>query len=133
MGLNSVNYDDGEAYDLRTQGPYFDLWFEMIEHYLGSFLPEEGLLLDAGGGTGEFSIRAARLRKKLICENLDISKPMLDQAERKVRKNGMQDRITTKHGDMQNLQYPSGLSGILCMRHKCYQGRSAYASRTEAS
>ena len=24
-----------------------------------------------------------------------------------------------------------GLSRFLCMRHKCYQGRSAYASRTE--
>lgn len=102
-----MSYEDGEAYDLRTQGPYFDLWFEMIEHYLDSFLPEEGLLLDAGGGTGEFTIRAAKLRKKLICENLDISESMLAQADRKCRENEMDDRIRSKHGDIQDLPYPS--------------------------
>lgn len=102
-----MKYEDGKAYDQNTQGPYYDLWFEMIEHYLDSFLPEKGLLLDAGGGTGEFSIRAARLRKKLICENLDISQSMLDQAERKFQENGMQNRISTKLGDIQDLQYPS--------------------------
>ncbi|OPX31306.1 MAG: hypothetical protein B1H09_03250 [Gemmatimonadaceae bacterium 4484_173] len=100
-------YDDGEAYDLSTQGPYYELWFEMTEHYLDSFLPKEGLLLDAGGGTGEFSIRAAKLRRELICENLDISVPMLAQAERKFQKNQINNRVSTKHGDIQNLPYPS--------------------------
>lgn len=104
---NSMVYDDGEAYDLSTQGPYYELWFEMAEHYLDSFLPKEGLLLDAGGGTGEFSIRAAKLRRELICENLDISAPMLAQAERKFQKNQINNRVSTKHGDIQNLPYPS--------------------------
>ncbi|PIE53510.1 hypothetical protein CSA37_00705 [Candidatus Fermentibacteria bacterium] len=102
-----VLYDDGEAYDQSTQGPYYDLWFEMIEHYLDFFLPEEGLLLDAGGGTGEFSIRAAKLREKLVCLNLDISEPMLARAEVKFRKSGIQNRVSTKSGDIQNLPYPS--------------------------
>jgi ubiquinone/menaquinone biosynthesis C-methylase UbiE len=111
-----MKYEDGEAYDLKTRGPYFDIWFEMIEHYLDSFLPEAGLLLDAGGGTGEFSIRAARLRENLICENLDISQPMLDQAERKLKEKGLQDRIRNRHGDIQNLPYRSVLFDyVMCL------------------
>jgi ubiquinone/menaquinone biosynthesis C-methylase UbiE len=113
---SSMYFEDGEAYDQRTQGPCYDLWFEMIEHYIDSFLPEEGLLLDAGGGTGEFTIRAAKLRKKLICENLDISKPMLAQADRKIRENGMKDRIKTKHCDIQDMQYPSDhFDYVMCL------------------
>lgn len=100
-----MKYDNGEAYDQKTQGPYYDLWFEMIEHFLGIYLPEEGQLLDAGGGTGEFSIRAANLRKKLSCENLDISQSMLDQAERKFSELKLQPRVSNKLGDIQKLPF----------------------------
>ncbi len=100
-----MKYDNGEAYDQKTQGPYYDLWFEMIEHFLDIYLPEKGQLLDAGGGTGEFSIRAANLRKKLSCVNLDISQSMLDQAERKFSELKLQPRVSNKLGDIQKLPF----------------------------
>lgn len=103
-----MKYEDGKAYDQNTQGPYYDLWFEMIEHYLRIHLPDKGQLLDAGGGTGEFSIRAANLRENLSCVNLDISQSMLDQAGHKFKETGLDARISNRLGDIEKLPYQEG-------------------------
>lgn len=100
-----MKYDNGEAYDLKTKGSYYDFWFEIIDHYLDIYLPEKGEILDAGGGTGEFSIRVTRLRTNISVVNLDISQSMLDQAERKFRKLKLQPRVSNKLGDIQKLPF----------------------------
>ena len=111
-----MKYDDGKAYDKETQGPYYDLWFEMIEHYLSIYLPENGQLLDAGGGTGEFSLRALNLRENLSCVNLDLSQSMLNQAERKINKMGLQARYSNKLGDIQKLPFPKeSFDYVMCL------------------
>ncbi|MBD3277078.1 MAG: methyltransferase domain-containing protein [Candidatus Aegiribacteria sp.] len=111
-----MEYEDGEAYDQDTQGPYYDLWFEMLEHFLDLYLPEDGKLLDAGGGTAEFTVRAANLRKRLTCVNLDISQSMLEQAERKIREHELQTRIKNELGDIQHIQYPDeSFDYVMCL------------------
>lgn len=110
-----MKYDDGKSYDQKTQGPYYDLWFEMIEHYLDIYLPEKGLILDAGGGTGEFSIRAANLRSNVSIINFDISQPMLDQAKRKISELDLQSRISNKLGDMLDIPFTdSSFDYVMC-------------------
>ncbi len=101
-----MKYDDGEAYDRIYKGPVYDLCFGMIEHYLDIYLPGNGQLLDAGGGTGEFSIRAAKLRERLSCVNLDISQSMLERAEEKFNQLDLSPRVSNKLGDIQNLPFP---------------------------
>gem|GEM_PF-3311323 len=116
MEKRKMKYDDGKAYDQSTQGPYYDLWFEMIEHYLNIYLPEKGQLLDAGGGTGEFSIRAASLRKNLSCVNLDISQSMLDHAEQKFKEAELLPRVGNMLGDIQKLPYQKdSFDYVMCL------------------
>jgi ubiquinone/menaquinone biosynthesis C-methylase UbiE len=111
-----MEYKDGEAYDQDTQGPYYDLWFEMLEHFLDKFLPEDGRLLDAGGGTAEVTIRVANLRKRLACVNLDISQSMLDQAERKIREHELQTRISNTQGDIQHIPFADkSFDYVMCL------------------
>ena len=110
-----MKYDDGKSYDQKAQGPYYDLWFEMIEHYLDIYLPEKGQILDAGGGTGEFSIRAANLRTGVSIVNFDISQQMLDQANMKISEQNLQSRILNKQGNLHDLPFTdSSFAYVMC-------------------
>ena len=111
-----MRYEDGDTYDRQSSGPYYDLWFEMIEHYLEKYLPLKGEMLDAGGGTGEFSIRVAKFRPGLEITNLDISRPMLDTAKRKINELGLQSQISIRNGDMHNIPFPdTSFSCVICL------------------
>ncbi|TSA26592.1 methyltransferase domain-containing protein [bacterium] len=100
-----MKYENGEAYDRSMDDPYTKLWFEMMEHYLDVYLPETGDVLDAGGGTGEFTIRAAKLRPRITFINFDISQNMLNTAFKKITKLGMESRIRNKQGDIMELPF----------------------------
>ena len=80
-------YDDGEEYDRGVRTPYHRMWYGMVEERMAELLPDRGLLLDAGGGTGEFCQRAGRLRPEMRLVNLDLSGPMLATDRKSTRLN----------------------------------------------
>ncbi|MCD4708331.1 MAG: class I SAM-dependent methyltransferase [Candidatus Sabulitectum sp.] len=101
-----MKYENGEAYDKEKAGNiYYRLWFEMIEHYLGIYLPDSGKVLDAGGGTGEFSIRAANLRSELSFINFDFSENMLNTAKEKLNKLGLESRVRNRQGNIMEMPF----------------------------
>ncbi|MCK4504825.1 MAG: class I SAM-dependent methyltransferase [Candidatus Aegiribacteria sp.] len=100
-----MKYEDGKVYDQQTNGPYYQLWFEMIQHYLDIYLPNSGKVLDAGGGTGEFSIRAANLRSDISVVNYDLSQSMLDSAKEKYSSLGLDSRIDNEQGDIMAMPF----------------------------
>lgn len=90
--------------------------FEIVEHYLDKFLPEKGKVLDAGGGTGEFTIRAANLKPDLSLISLDISHGMLETAREKILQAGMESRISNQQGDIMNMPFDSGaFDYVMCL------------------
>lgn len=103
-----MKYDNGESYDESTKGPYYHLWFQIMEHYLEIYLPETGRVLDAGGGTGEFSLRTAALRQAISIVNLDASSAMLDRARWKVKEQELADRIRCMPGDVHSMPFEDG-------------------------
>ncbi|MDF2926993.1 MAG: Methyltransferase type 11 [Paenibacillaceae bacterium] len=58
-------------------------------------------ILDAGGGTGRFSIWLAE--QGFHVTHLDISVPMLDKAKEQAQKKGVADRIEFVHGKLTDL------------------------------
>jgi len=75
--------------------------------YLEPYLPKnpDALVLDAGGGTGRWTIRIAEKGCKVVL--LDSSEEMLKAAARKVKQRGLLDRITIKKGDITRTRYAS--------------------------
>lgn len=69
-------------------------------------------ILDAGGGTGPFSMELARLGHEVtIC---DLSRKMLDQAIRNFSDEGLEDRLHTVCGPIQELAPESPFDLVLC-------------------
>ena len=104
--------------------PHFDNWTEILQErvygyvtweHLKKYIPENknALILDAGGGTGRWAIPLAKIGYKVIL--CDISKGMLRQAESKIRKERLSDRIKLIEEDLTDLSFPEQtFNFVLC-------------------
>lgn len=95
---DAANYDKG--YDV----PYFkEIYDKLTWRYIEPFLPHTGVVLDAGGGTGKWSIPIAK--KGLNVVLFDISQDMLNVASAKAKKSGLQDHVSFRQGDICNMPF----------------------------
>jgi len=72
------------SYEWRRlkRDPYHQIEFFVTMHFLTKYLPEEGLILDTGGGPGRYTIELARRGYEVIL--LDLVPSMLKLTERKI-------------------------------------------------
>ncbi len=63
---------------------YNRLEFDTTRHYLAKYLPAEGLILDAGGGPGRYTIELARRGYQVVL--LDLTPANLAFARRQIKK-----------------------------------------------
>jgi len=61
-----------------TQDPYHKLEFETTLHFLKKYLPKKGLVLDAGGGPGRYTVELAKQGYEVVLS--DITKANLEFA-----------------------------------------------------
>jgi SAM-dependent methyltransferase len=85
-----TRYGAGEWRRL-VQDPYHRLEFDTTVHFLKKYLPMKGLILDAGGGPGRYTVELARLGYEVVL--LDLSPRMLEIARREIRKAGIGARV----------------------------------------
>ena len=93
-----------DKYAAYLETPEGRLRLDLAFASLQDFLPQPaGSLraLDLGGGTGAIAVRLARLGLHVTL--LDVSRPMLDLAERAAQEGGVAERITLKHGEAAQL------------------------------
>jgi SAM-dependent methyltransferase len=98
--------------------------YNRIEHfitmyYLKKYLPKEGLVLDACGGPGRYTIELARMGYDVVL--LDVSPVQLDIAREEISKEPaeVQDRVVDViQGSIEDLsQFPSGhFDAVVCLR-----------------
>lgn len=74
-----------------TQDAYHMLEFLVTMHYLDKYLPKSGLIFDAGGGPGRYTIELANRGYDVIL--MDISPKCLEIAEREIKNAGVRDRV----------------------------------------
>jgi SAM-dependent methyltransferase len=74
-----------------VKNAYHRLELDTTLHYLEKYLPEHGLLLDAGGGPGRYTLELARRGYEVVL--LDATQANLDFARRMVRRNGIQKQV----------------------------------------
>ncbi len=75
------------------QDGYHQLEYLITMHFLEKYLPSKGLILDAGGGPGRYTIELAKRGYDIVL--LDLSPRCLEIARREVRKAGVEDRVKT--------------------------------------
>ncbi len=80
-----------EEWKRLVQDPFHRLEFDTTLRFLRMYLPNKGIILDAGGGPGRYSIELGRLGYSLVL--LDIAPKNLEFARRKIEKAKIQNRI----------------------------------------
>jgi SAM-dependent methyltransferase len=73
------------------QDAYHRLEFETTLHFLENYLPEKGLILDAGGGPGRYTIELARRGYQVVL--LDLTPANLEFARRQIKRYKIQDHV----------------------------------------
>lgn len=74
-----------------VKDPYHRLEFDTTLHFLKKHLPKKGLILDAGGGPGRYTIELAKRGYDVIL--LDLTPELLEIAKRQIKKLKLQNRV----------------------------------------
>jgi ubiquinone/menaquinone biosynthesis C-methylase UbiE len=74
-----------------VQDGYHRLEFIVTMHFLKKYLPKDGLILDAGGGPGRYTIELARNGYDVVL--FDLSRECLKEAEKNIRNAGVKNRL----------------------------------------
>jgi ubiquinone/menaquinone biosynthesis C-methylase UbiE len=74
-----------------VQDGYHKLEYIVMMHFLEKYLPKEGLILDAGGGPGRYTIELAKRGYDVVLH--DLSPKCLEIAVREIEKAGVKHRV----------------------------------------
>ncbi|MDD5697301.1 MAG: methyltransferase domain-containing protein [Victivallaceae bacterium] len=107
MDTTSTRYynEIAASYDADYKTPFWRMYNEVTWNYLKDCLPEnktDSLVLDAGGGTGLWAVKLAKLGYRVVLT--DVSEGMLDVAEKKVVAEGLSDRIRIINSDITDMR-----------------------------
>jgi len=99
---------------------YYKIYDALTWKYIEPYVPidPDALVLDAGGGTGRWAIQMARKGCKVVL--VDISEGMLKIACEKVKKEGLQHKITVKEGDITKTGYASETFDMILCEHALF-------------
>jgi len=86
-------------YDKEYDVPFFkEIYDKITWRYIEPYLPTSGVVLDAGGGTGKWSVPIAKKGLKVIL--FDISQEMLNVASGNVKENDVDNLVSFRKGDI---------------------------------
>jgi tRNA (cmo5U34)-methyltransferase len=83
------------------------LVLELVAQTCARHLCPQSTVLDLGCGAGNFTLRVLQEVGKLHCHLVDLSRPMLDRAEQRVRAGGAAS-VQTYQSDLRELSFPEG-------------------------
>jgi S-adenosylmethionine-dependent methyltransferase len=71
--------------------PYHRLELDTTMHFLKKYLPKKGLVLDAGGGPGRYTIELAKLGYDIIL--LDLTANLLEMAREQIMRENVESKV----------------------------------------
>jgi ubiquinone/menaquinone biosynthesis C-methylase UbiE len=80
-----------EEWERLAKYPYHRLEFETTMHFLRKYLPKKGLILDAGGGPGRYTIELAKMGYDVVL--LDLTPELLKVAQEQISKANVQNKV----------------------------------------
>ena len=96
--------------------PYRQLEFDTTMHFLKKYLPEKGLVLDAGGGPGRYTIELAKMGWNVIL--LDLTPKLLEIARGKIKEAEVEKQVKqVVEGSVDNLSMfeDEAFDAVLCL------------------
>jgi SAM-dependent methyltransferase len=99
-----------------VRDPFHRIEFDTTMLFLKKYLPKKGLILDAGGGPGRYTVELARLGYDVVL--LDFVPELLQIAGRKIKKEKVQDKVKeTVEASIENLaMYENNtFDAVLCL------------------
>ena len=99
-----------------TGHPYHRLEFDTTMHFLKKYLPAKGLVLDAGGGPGRYTVELAKLGYDVVL--LDLTPELLEIARVQIEKAGIGDKVKQIiEGSVDNLSMfrDNTFDAVLCL------------------
>lgn len=93
-----------KEYEKEYQTPYWNLYNEITWHHIKKYLPKEKKypILDAGGGTGYWSRKLAKLGFSVVCS--DIAKEMLKTGKETIKNTSLEEKIDFVFSDITNMK-----------------------------
>lgn len=74
-----------------VRDPFHRLEFDTTLLFLKKYLPKRGLILDAGGGPGRYTIELAKLGYDVVL--LDITQKLLEMAKKRIARAGVRKKV----------------------------------------
>lgn len=105
-----------KEWDRLVCDAYHRLEFIVTNHFLDKYLPKNGLILDAGGGPGRYTIELAKKGYEVVL--LDLSSECLKKAVREIDKAGIKGKvIKIVEGSITDLsEFPTeNFDAVLCL------------------
>jgi S-adenosylmethionine-dependent methyltransferase len=99
-----------------TKHAYHRLEFDTTLHFLKKYLPRKGLVLDAGGGPGRYTIELANLGYDVIL--LDLTPKLLEIAREQIEKANVESKVKqTIEGSVDNLSMfeENTFEAVICL------------------
>jgi len=99
-----------------VQDPYHQIEFIVTSHFLNKHLPRSGLILDAGGGPGRYTIALAKKGYNVVL--LDLVKETLEIAKEQIKREKVEDKVKQiVEGSIKDLSmFPDEtFDGVLCL------------------
>jgi len=105
MALNEIHDSEGTEIQVReyytgcvrtewrrlARDAYRRLEFETTLHFVMQYLPANGLVLDAGGGPGRYTVELAKRGYDMVL--MDLTPANLEFAQRQIKRAGLKDRV----------------------------------------
>lgn len=90
--------------------------FKTTLYFLKKYLPKKGLILDAGGGPGRYTIELAKLGYDVVL--LDLSPKLLEIAKRQIKREKVENKVKQiVEGSFDNLSMfeDEMFDGVICL------------------
>ena len=96
--------------------PYHRLEFDTTMHFFKKYSPRKGLVLDAGGGPGRYTLELAKLGYDVVL--LDLTPELLDMARKQIKKAKVAGRVKqVTEGSIENLSMfdDNTFDAVICL------------------
>jgi ubiquinone/menaquinone biosynthesis C-methylase UbiE len=106
----------GEEWRRLIRNPYHRLEFDTTMHFFKKHAPRNGLVLDAGGGPGRYTIELAKLGYEVVL--LDLTPELLDIARDQIKKAKIADKVKqVLHGSIHDLSMfqDNTFDAVICL------------------
>jgi ubiquinone/menaquinone biosynthesis C-methylase UbiE len=116
-----IYYDEkSRSYDETFSMLYFRVFDAVTWKYLEPYLPANpnAMVLDAGGGTGRWTVHIAKKALKVVL--MDLSEGMLKVAAQRMKLEGIEEKVVLKKGDLSKTGYADETFDLIFCEHTLF-------------